>query len=194
MRADEFVKLYGGDLVGRWVTTEAVGQCVGSLAKILELNPDPHAPEFVLLVYHMTYDCKMCVSHYEQISFLDDPFEEWALWLNEYMDRDNPREWLQWVLDSVPEERRLLTALALSVAHWHPAAKPRGGYRAECLLCLYYRDNCVQCDCYKICRSVYNYWVDEVEYYGSNDTISEAADAVFEDLKALYADEWRRMR
>jgi hypothetical protein len=120
-------------------------------------------------------------------------WHEWALWLNEHMPRDNLQEWLKWVLDSVPEERRLLTALALSVAHWHPAAQPRGGDGRTCALCVLYGSNCDLC--VFNCNRPASWW----QWAIPHDSLfahkkTKAADAVYNDLKALYANEWRRVR
>lgn len=122
----------------------------------------------------------------------DDKWTTMALWLNEHMPATGQREWLQWVLDSVPEDKRLLTALALSVAHWHREAVSRGGREDACALCAYHLNiykiwYCKKCPADKVCRDVYHGW-----YHAQDSYKDETADAVYEDLKQLYDVEWRR--
>jgi hypothetical protein len=107
-------------------------------------------------------------------------------WLNEHMPADNPREWLRMVLDSVPAERRLLTALALEIAVWHPMVQiwTGGHFRPLCILL---DDQCDSgCPCAKI------------KYMGNFDIwtcikANGTTDAVYTELKKLYDEEWRRV-
>lgn len=118
---------------------------------------------------------------------IEDRWLTLVWWLNEHIPATGQREWLRWVLDSVPEERRLLVALALSVAHWHPTAEPRGGGLQGCALCALYPG---QLGCYVCpydCRRGTNHFT-----WYTNET-TKAADAVFEDLVRLYDEKWRRV-
>ncbi len=55
MNARIAVEVLGGSLVGKFVTTEPVGSYIGGRAKVVELNPDPAAPEIVMTVRHPSW-------------------------------------------------------------------------------------------------------------------------------------------
>lgn len=50
MNAEKLVKRMGESLIGRVVFTEEVGEYPGGLAKVVEIHPDPGAPEIVFNV------------------------------------------------------------------------------------------------------------------------------------------------
>lgn len=55
MTAEALVARMGEELVGRHVMTEALGEYPGGRAKVVELTPDPEAPEIVYQVVHPTF-------------------------------------------------------------------------------------------------------------------------------------------
>lgn len=55
MNAKELVGEMGCRLIGRTVLTPAMGEYPGGLAKVVELHPDPGAPEIVFNVAHPTW-------------------------------------------------------------------------------------------------------------------------------------------
>lgn len=187
MRADGLVREHGESLVGRWVIKEIErdNSLIMEVTKVL--NPTGKYNVAQMQIFGVLLDGQSFGFYTEeQITFLPDPHHEWALWLNEHMPSEGQSEWLQMVLDSVPEHKRLLTALALSVAHWHREAVPRGGGVRECALCSQYHNyaNCPGCP-YDCCYNS-SHWK-----WACVQT-NETADAVYEDLKALYVQEWRR--
>jgi len=54
MRADELLKKYGRDLIGKVINTNPMGVYPGGMAIITEIEPDSAAPEIVFYVYHMS--------------------------------------------------------------------------------------------------------------------------------------------
>jgi hypothetical protein len=50
MTAKEAKELYGTALIGKKVFTEAIGEWPGGPATVIELEPDPNAPEIVFQV------------------------------------------------------------------------------------------------------------------------------------------------
>jgi hypothetical protein len=50
MTAQHLVEMYRDSLVGKWVTTEAIGEYPGGVAQVTEIAPDPAAPEIVFNV------------------------------------------------------------------------------------------------------------------------------------------------
>jgi hypothetical protein len=50
LTAEELVKEYGKSLIGRKVMTQKVGFWPGGLARVISLNPDPNAPEIIMMV------------------------------------------------------------------------------------------------------------------------------------------------
>lgn len=55
MNAKELVESVGESLVGATVFTKKIGEYPGGPAKVIELNPDPAAPEIVMQVKHPTF-------------------------------------------------------------------------------------------------------------------------------------------
>lgn len=55
MTAKELVESKGEGLVGQMVFTKKIGEYPGGRAKVVELNPDPEAPEIVMQVMHPTF-------------------------------------------------------------------------------------------------------------------------------------------
>ena len=53
--AKKLVKRLGKDLIGRTVFTPAMGEYPGGYAKVIEIHPDPGAPEIVFNVEHPTW-------------------------------------------------------------------------------------------------------------------------------------------
>ena len=54
MNARKLVEVAGDRLLGRAVWTEAIGYYAGGEARIVELAPDPGAPEILFTVEHPT--------------------------------------------------------------------------------------------------------------------------------------------
>lgn len=52
MFAKNLVKKMGKDLVGKTILTPAMGDYPGGYAKVVEIHPDPGAPEIVCNVEH----------------------------------------------------------------------------------------------------------------------------------------------
>lgn len=69
MTAQELVDVLGDALVGRRVITEAIGEYPGGEAEVIQIQPDPEAPEIVFQVKHPTYG-EMGVFDYEDISLI----------------------------------------------------------------------------------------------------------------------------
>lgn len=53
--AKEAVQKFGAGLIGKIVMTEAIGEYPGGPAEVIELEPDPNAPEIVFQVRHATF-------------------------------------------------------------------------------------------------------------------------------------------
>ena len=56
MNAKKLYQLAGDRLLGRTVWTEAIGFYPGGAAAIVELAPDPEAPEILFTVEHPTWE------------------------------------------------------------------------------------------------------------------------------------------
>ena len=52
VRADTAVRRFGADLVGMVVKTKSMGKWLGGECTVIELQPDPNAPEIVFQVHH----------------------------------------------------------------------------------------------------------------------------------------------
>ena len=94
---------------------------------------------------------------------------------------------------AIPQEYRLLVALALSVAHWHPDADPRGGDGTTCPLCMMFSSYChdsnrscplvqVRQNCNRS-GSIWMKWNLESKY----------ADKMYKLLLKLYVAEYKRL-
>lgn len=76
MRASELVAQMGADLVGLRVMTEAIGDYPGGPATVVELTPDPGAPEIVCQVRHDSWrdirsdTGQMGIFEHEELSLL----------------------------------------------------------------------------------------------------------------------------
>lgn len=55
LNARDAVDLLGTSLIGRFITTEAVGSYPGGRAKVVELEPDAAAREIVMNVRHPSW-------------------------------------------------------------------------------------------------------------------------------------------
>lgn len=55
MKAEELVAVIGHRLIGRTVLTPALGCYPGGHAQVVELHPDPGAPEIVFNVEHPSW-------------------------------------------------------------------------------------------------------------------------------------------
>ena len=67
MNARKLVELAGVRLLGRTVLTEAIGYYAGGEARIVELAPDPGAPEILFTVEHPTREqaCRRRIGVFE---------------------------------------------------------------------------------------------------------------------------------
>ncbi len=72
MTAEELLSRYGTELVGTTIMTEAFGDYPGGPAKVIELCPDPEAPEIVLQVKHPTFG-EIGVFDFEEVALLAAP-------------------------------------------------------------------------------------------------------------------------
>ena len=74
MNARKLFQLAGDRLLGRTVWTESIGSCPGGAALIVELAPDPWAPEVLFTVEHPTLDqagsSRMGVFEWEEVVLL----------------------------------------------------------------------------------------------------------------------------
>ena len=50
MNAKQLVEKMGNELIGRYIETEAIGEWPGGKARVIEIQPDPEAPEIVMQV------------------------------------------------------------------------------------------------------------------------------------------------
>lgn len=72
MNAREFAETFGPHFIGKNIHTEQIGDYPGGTAKLVQLNPDPTAPEIVMMVEHPTWrsddgDNKMGIFEYEDV-------------------------------------------------------------------------------------------------------------------------------
>lgn len=95
---------------------------------------------------------------------------------------------------AIPQEYQLLVALALSVAHWHPDADPRGGDGTTCPLCRMFpyqcRNSYQTCPLVRVrqnCNRSGSIWM---KWWGIG---SEYADKMYKLLLKLYAAEYKRL-
>jgi hypothetical protein len=74
MKAKELVGVAGDRLLGRTVWTEAIGYYPGGAARVVELAPDPEAPEILFSVEHPTWkhsgSSRMGVFAWEEVLLL----------------------------------------------------------------------------------------------------------------------------
>ena len=68
MTARLAVELWGKKLIGQKVLTEQIGSYPGGVATIIELAPDPAAPEIVFEVEHPTF-AEIGVFEWEDVLF-----------------------------------------------------------------------------------------------------------------------------
>lgn len=71
MLAEKLVKKHGKKLVGKKVFTQAMGEYPGGYAEILELEPDPAAPEIVFQVKHPTFG-EIGVFRHERVYLIEE--------------------------------------------------------------------------------------------------------------------------
>jgi len=137
-------------------------------------------------------------------------WQPWIDFVNRSAEADHPK-FLKGILNQVPEQYRLLYALALSVAKWHPLRNPRGGVSwATCGLCAYFQTTlnsknleifeslcCGFCPlkledqpCYHPV-SLYHLW--ESTRGSKNFSNNRFADALYELLMRLYAKEYKKV-
>jgi hypothetical protein len=64
----DFRNLFGDSLIGKSIITEAIGTYPGGIAKVVELDPDPKAPEIVIQVFHPTFG-EIGIFDYERVRF-----------------------------------------------------------------------------------------------------------------------------
>ena len=74
MNARKLVELAGARLLGRTVWTEAIGYYPGGEARVVELAPEPGAPEILFTVEHPIREragrMRMGVSEWEEVVLL----------------------------------------------------------------------------------------------------------------------------
>lgn len=72
MNAKLFVEMHGELLIGRQVRTQAIGDYPGGAATVIEIAPDPSAPEIVCQVKNPDYkddDGEIGIFEHEDLSF-----------------------------------------------------------------------------------------------------------------------------
>jgi len=72
MKANELVKEYGVNLIGKKVWTEAMGDYPGGVAIVTAVNEDPGAPELVITVKHPDFE-SMGIFDWEDIYIIPAP-------------------------------------------------------------------------------------------------------------------------
>lgn len=55
IKAKRLVRVHGASLVGKQVVTPAIGDYPGGKSIVMEVAPDPNAPEIVFTVKHPTF-------------------------------------------------------------------------------------------------------------------------------------------
>ncbi len=70
MTAAEFVTMHGTAPIGRRINTEAWGFYPGGVATVIEVVPDPNAPEIVLQVRHPGFG-EIGIFEHEEVSFAE---------------------------------------------------------------------------------------------------------------------------
>jgi hypothetical protein len=126
--------------------------------------------------------------------------DQWMPWVEFFETECTSEEDIREVLNEVPKKYRLLVALALSAAHWHPSMHYRGGYANECALCILLgydwdtetKVNCKKCPLtespLKSCddkKSVWKKWVLDISGHSENQ--------MFRGLKKLYFAEYKKV-
>lgn len=99
----------------------------------------------------------------------------------------------------IPSDYRTLVALALSVAHWHPNAVPRGGMGDDCALCNLSQlktgyNSCGYCplsECGDNCNKYGSSW--QIWRYSLWTSEKAAADGMYKKLMSLYRKEYYRL-
>lgn len=77
MNARKAVREFGQALIGKHIWTERYGEYPGGIATVVELEPDPNAPEIVLEVQHLSWrtkehhDGKIGVFEHEYIALIE---------------------------------------------------------------------------------------------------------------------------
>ena len=66
MNAKQYIDELGENAIGQVVQTEAIGEYPGGLAEIIEIYPDPAAPDIVCMVLHPIWG-EMWILEYEDI-------------------------------------------------------------------------------------------------------------------------------
>jgi len=132
---------------------------------------------------------------------------DWQAWIKKH------DEWVngKFSLRTVPKKYRILVALALSVAHWHPDNFIRGGKDVTCPLCsLFYKEQedyvfnnksfCGKCPLViadQWCNSEYSLWKQwyNISRFVINrkEEINLRADKVYFVLMNLYKEEYERI-
>jgi len=135
---------------------------------------------------------------------------DWHSWINEYSVW---RESTLTYLYKIPERYRTLVALALSVAHWHPDNKDRGGSAFDCPLCkLFYKElpnvfaviqECTDCPLVKLgqwCNDDESSWMQwnilargRPPQKGKKRKTERKANEVYKHLLTAYAKEYNRV-
>lgn len=69
MTAEELVNLYGDDLIGEKIMTEAMGDYPGGIATIIEIHPDPAVAEIPIQVNNPGWG-EIGVFHYETVELV----------------------------------------------------------------------------------------------------------------------------
>jgi hypothetical protein len=74
MNAKEAVEKFGSKLVGECVLTEEIGTYPGGWATVIQILPDPNAPDIVMMVSNSSYDEEptMGIFEYENIILSPD--------------------------------------------------------------------------------------------------------------------------
>lgn len=68
MKAIQMRAIHMDGLIGRKINTEEIGDYPGGVAEVIQLLPDPNAPEIVFLVRHPSFG-EIGIFEYEEVSF-----------------------------------------------------------------------------------------------------------------------------
>jgi hypothetical protein len=128
--------------------------------------------------------------------------DQWIPWVKFFEEECTSEGKIRKWLNKTPKDYRLLVALALSVAHWHPKAAASGGWSDDCALCIFsgYASMPLpnKCDCSKCpvsksplqdCRdekSVWKQWMRTIDE-------GSVSGRMFRGLKKLYFAEYNKV-
>jgi len=133
--------------------------------------------------------------------------DQWTPWIELHTELFQSFQNRAYFLDSleekgmkIPQEYESLIALALSVAHWHPDADPRGGIGTTCPLCQMF-PTCFSekgqvCPLSQIGSKCYvnnSSWMKWLRARRGSESELKYADQVYQALLKCYIKEYKRL-